>query len=418
MNNYAEANQKALISMLLNDVATFSKVQPILKREYFEDRLRESFDLMEGFYSTERHMPPPQLLSAATGITFDDIPTAAQSGNWTANKIEAFCRQRAMENVILDGPDLLLTQGGEAIFAAKVKEASAITLARDVGISFFDGGLLERLERLKDVSRIIPTGWTELDFKLFGGLTPGSLSIFAGGSGTGKSLFLQNLAINWALAGKNVIYVTLELSEELSNSRMASIISGHGTRAMMADTAATAQHIGHIAPKAGDLRIKRMPVHTTEIMLRAYVSEYEAQTGHKPDALIVDYLDRMAPNNPRIDITNIFNKDQCTSEELRELACDLDIPIVTAAQLNRTAVDAETYDHSHIAGGKSKVDTADNVFGIRTNAMMREKGYYEIEFMKTRTSDACGMKIKLGYDSLSMRISNYINNEPGTHLPN
>ena len=87
-----------------------------------------------------------------------------------------------------------------------------------------------RLEAIKDNNGQVTTGWASLDKKLFGGFNRGELNIFAGGSGAGKSLFLANLGVNWALAGMNVLYLTLELSENLVSMRVDSMITDIPTR--------------------------------------------------------------------------------------------------------------------------------------------------------------------------------------------
>ena len=83
---------------------------------------------------------------------------------------------------------------------------------------------------------------------------------------------------------------------------------------------------------------------------------------------------------------------------------ELNVIFVTASQLNRGAVEEIEFDHSHIAGGLSKIQTADNVFGIFTSRAMRERGRYQIQLMKTRSSSGVGMKIDLEFDVDSLRI--------------
>ena len=90
---------------------------------------------------------------------------------------------------------------------------------------------------------------------------------------------------------------------------------------------------------------------------------------------------------------------------MRNLAVELDTLLVTASQLNRTAVEEIEFDHSHIAGGLSKVQTADNVMGIFTSAPMRERGRYQIQFMKTRSSSGVGQRVDLQFNIESLRIS-------------
>ena len=86
------------------------------------------------------------------------------------------------------------------------------------------------------------------------------------------------------------------------------------------------------------------------------------------------------------------------------MAKELDCVFVTASQLNRGAVDEIEFDHSHISGGLSKINTADNVFGIFTSRAMRERGRYQIQLMKTRSSSGVGQKIDLGFNLESLRI--------------
>ena len=92
------------------------------------------------------------------------------------------------------------------------------------------------------------------------------------------------------------------------------------------------------------------------------------------------------------------------SEEIRNFAKELDILLVTASQLNRASVEEVEFDHSHISGGISKINTADNLFGIFTSRSMREHGKYQLQLMKTRSSSGVGQKIELEFDIDSLRI--------------
>jgi hypothetical protein len=101
----------------------------------------------------------------------------------------------------------------------------------------------------------------------------------------------------------------------------------------------------------------------------------------------------------------LFVKDKYVSEELRNLAMETQCVVVTAAQLNRSAVEEIEFDHSHISGGLSKIQTADNVIGIFTSRAMKERGRYQIQFMKTRSSSGVGQKVDLEFNVDTLRIS-------------
>jgi hypothetical protein len=156
--------------------------------------------------------------------------------------------------------------------------------------------------------------------------------------------------------------------------------------------------------KAGALQIKYMPAQSNVNDIRAFVKELSIKQGKSIDFMCIDYLDLLMPVSAKVSPNDLFVKDKYVSEELRNLARELNILFVTASQLNRSAVEEIEFDHSHISGGISKINTADNVFGIFTSRAMRERGRYQIQAMKTRSSSGVGMKVDLEFDIESLRI--------------
>lgn len=225
-------------------------------------------------------------------------------------------------------------------------------------------------------------------------------------SGAGKSLFLQNLAVNWVEAGLNIVYISLELSERLCSMRIDSMVTGYETREVL-------KNIDNVHMKVlekqrtsrGSLQIKQLPNGCTANDVRAFIKEYEIHSKKKVDGLLIDYLDLMMPISARISAENMFVKDKYVTEELRNVAVELDILCVTASQLNRGSYEESSYNASHISGGISKVNTADNVIGIFTSAEMKAGGRYQIQLMKTRSSSGVGSVIDLAFDPGHLRIS-------------
>jgi replicative DNA helicase len=134
------------------------------------------------------------------------------------------------------------------------------------------------------------------------------------------------------------------------------------------------------------------------------LKELQIKLGWNIDFLLIDYLDLIMPVSAKVSPNDLFVKDKYVSEELRNLAKELNCVFVTASQLNRSAVEEIEFDHSMIAGGLSKINTADNVFGIFTSRAMRERGRYQLQLMKTRSSSGVGQKIDLEFDVESLRI--------------
>jgi hypothetical protein len=160
-----------------------------------------------------------------------------------------------------------------------------------------------------------------------------------------------------------------------------------------------------IGKKSGTYQVKYLPSGKNCNDIRAYLKEYEIKMKHKVDILLVDYLDLLMPISRKVSAENLFVKDKFVSEELRNLAVEKQCVLVTASQLNRGAVEEVEFDHSHISGGLSKIQTADNVFGIFTSRAMRERGKYQIQLMKTRSSSGVGQKIDLDFNIDTLRIT-------------
>ena len=138
--------------------------------------------------------------------------------------------------------------------------------------------------------------------------------------------------------------------------------------------------------------------------MRTYLKELKIKNKKKTDCILIDYLDLMMPKSKRISPADLFIKDKYVSEELRNLVVEKQCVLATASQLNRASVEEIEFDHSHISGGLSKIQTADNVIGIFTSRAMKERGRYQIQFMKTRSSSGVGQKVDLEFDVDSLRI--------------
>jgi archaellum biogenesis ATPase FlaH len=401
--NYDYEVQKVYLEMMLADAETFVRCQGIFDSTLFDRKLQEAAEFVN-MYTKEYNVLPDYDMVNASCRTDLKHPGEVKEGhtNWLMDEFESFTRHKSLERAILKSADLL-EQNEYGEVEGLVKEAVQIGLARDMGTDYFLDPKA-RLMGLKDKNGQVTTGWDSLDRKLFGGFNRGELNIFAGGSGAGKSLFLANLGVNFALQGLNVVYLTLELSEALVSMRVDSMVTGISTRNIFKDLDDVEMKVKMIGKKAGMMQIKYMPSGKTANDIRAYLKEYEIKAGKKVDVLLVDYLDLLMPIGKKISAENLFVKDKYVSEELRNLAMELQTVFVTAAQLNRGAVEEVEFDHSHISGGLSKIQTADNVFGIFTSRAMRERGRYQIQLMKTRSSSGVGQKVDLGFDIDTLRI--------------
>tara|TARA_A100001015_G_scaffold319441_1_gene442327 strand:- start:735 stop:2207 length:1473 start_codon:yes stop_codon:yes gene_type:complete len=401
--DYSFDVQKLYIEMLLADAESFARAQNIFNPGSFDRKLQPIAKFVKEYMDEYKVMPEVEIVNAQHDIklkTAKDLDPA--HFNWLLDEFETFSRHKALEQAILSSADLL-EKGDYAPVEDMVKEAVSVGLTRDLGTDYFEDPK-GRLESLKANNGQISTGWQNLDKKLFGGFNRGELNIFAGGSGAGKSLFLQNLAVNWAHAGLNVCYISFELSEQLTAMRLDAMMTNIPTKKVFPEIENVEMKVKMLKKKSGNLQIKYLPSGSNVLDVRTYLKELELKNKKKIDCILIDYLDLMMPKSKRISPADLFIKDKYVSEELRNLVVEKHCVLATASQLNRASVEEIEFDHSHISGGLSKIQTADNVIGIFTSRAMKERGRYQIQFMKTRSSSGVGQKVDLEFDVDSLRI--------------
>ena len=396
--------QQLFLEMMLNDAESYARVQNIFNPQYFQRELQPVAKFIKNYSNDYKKLPNIEMVKAKTNVELKSAENIDPAHyNWFLDDFENFCRHKALEAAILTSADML-EKGEYGAVEEKIKEAVEVGLTKDLGVDYFEDPK-GRLKELKDNHGKISTGWSQMDKKLFGGFNKGELNLFAGGSGAGKSLFLQNMAVNWVEQGLNVVYITLELSELLCAMRIDCMISDTPAREVFKNLDNVELKVKAKAKESGKLIIKYLSSGSTALSIRTYIKEFELKHKVKCDAVLVDYLDLMMPVSRRVSPSDLFVKDKYVSEELRNLAVDTDILLVTASQLNRDAVEEIEFDHSHIAGGLSKIQTSDNVIGIFTSRAMRERGRYQVQFMKTRSSSGVGQKVDLDFNIDTLRIS-------------
>jgi replicative DNA helicase len=414
ITDYSKDIEDLFISFMLSKPDLFVRCKGILKSQYFDDKQnRDTVAFIEGYSTDFTLIPALEQIRAVTKKEVKLMPLEAElHDNWFLREFETFCRHKALRDAILASPDLL-DEGRYGEVESAIKAAVQIALVKDLGTDYYENPK-ERLEAIREGKGQVSTGWKSVDEKLYGGLNKGEITIFAGQSGAGKSLFLQNLAVNWAMAGLNVIYLSLELSEKLCSMRIDAMHTGYETREVMRNIDDVHMKVRANQQKSkGSLQVKQLPNGCTSNDIRAFVKEYEIYKKIKVDAILVDYLDLMTPMSKKISAENLFIKDKYVTEELRNLAVELQTVTVSASQLNRGSYEEIEFDASHISGGISKINTADNVIGIFTSAAMKEGGRYQVQFMKTRSSSGVGSKVDLAFNNKSLRISDLEEDEDG-----
>ena len=374
---YSPEYQLKVLAYMLQNPEFCSLASVSLQPENFSDRVMQwYFGKITGALVEDRHHTKltlkEELLKAAKSkeLSADDVPAFLKAfrlvetppipveAEHIRDTLGAFVRTQNVKKAILGSLDLMEREEWGAI-ADNVQEATTSGFSvMDMGQDYY-GDYKERLKRRAnaDIQRRYPTNIPELDQLLTGGLRNKQLGIMAGGTGRGKSIFLEWIAKAAVVTGKKVIYFTLELSEDAVAERFDSMLS----KVLIHELEAYDQKVGdalqlHCKAYGSSLIIKEYPEDSAEVgTLEAFYRQLSAQ-GIVADMIIVDYLDLLKPHRVYGDPTHEVD---AITKALRGLSKKLDVPIWTATQLNRGGIVMETPDESAIAGAVSKWFTCD-----------------------------------------------------------
>lgn len=397
--------QIVFIDLMLSEPSLYTRVVSIYNAENFQPSLRKCARFLADYYNQYSAIPSVEQINIKSLNTkFEKIdPVTDDQIEWFLNEFESFTRKEELERAILKSAEMI-SKGEYDPVEKMIKDAVSISLTRDLGIDYFSDPR-KRLLHLKDSNGQISTGWASMDEKLYGGVNRGELNIVCGSSGSGKSLFLQNIALNWIQNGLNGVYITLELSEELVAKRIDSMLTGVGAKEIYKNLDDVEIKVSLAGKKSGSLQIKYLPAQSTVNQIKAYIKELSIKHNKSFDFMCLDYVDLIMPSSQKVDIGNVFLKDKLVCEELRTYAMSLKSLLATASQLNRNAFEEIEISGSSIAGGISKLNTADNLFAIYMTKSMRDRGVLQVQFLKTRSSAGVGNKIDLTYNVRSLRIT-------------
>jgi KaiC/GvpD/RAD55 family RecA-like ATPase len=388
--------QQLLIEFLVASPDTFAMCASIVEPEYFDPEFRKAVRFLKDYYDEYNSLPSPDQIAAETSVELKEQQVTHDQIEYVADEIEEFCKYSALERAILGAPKLV-AEGNYGAVETTIRDALTISLNRDIGLDYFED-VRERLERQEKTGARLSTGWKEVDELLFGGHARKELLVFSANSGVGKSVILANYGLNQAEMGRRVLYISLELSEDLVSQRYDTMISGVPTATWKYNKEKIIQSVERKAETAANITIKRMNSGTTARDIRAYLKEYELKKGYIPDILIVDYLDIMG-SNEKVSADNVFEKDKRAAEQLRDIGNDYNIAVATASQQNRGAVDETRIRQSHVAGGISKINTSDTWISIIATEAMKAAGECRFQFVKTRTSDGVGKMVTLKWQA-------------------
>lgn len=411
MNNN---KQILLINILMGTPDLFALVTPILQARYFDPEFRGLMTFVLDYQQEFKGIPTPDVVFAEVGVKVEPQQVDGDLFRYACNEFEGFCKRRALEFAIRDSVALIEKEDYGSI-EKMVRNAITTSITRNLGTDIFDDPLkiLERTEQ--NVGVPISTGWLPLDQALGGGIFRKDLVIFSANSGGGKSITMDNLAANFHKQGLHGVYFSFELSEEMLIKRHYSIMTEVDAPQVFARKVEVAAKVEQEALTNGGFLFVRMPGGTKPSAIRAYLKEYQIRFGRVPDFMAFDYMSLMGTDE-NIPMSDTFTRDKVISEALREIGNDCNAIIMTASQQNRGAVGVVDVNHSHIAGGISKIDTCDIAISIVFTDAMRAAGEISFQLLKTRSSDGVGKSVHLKWLANCLKIVNPDNMEGSVRL--
>lgn len=395
--------QALLLEYLVSSPDTFALCKSITEPEYFNPEFRKTVEFMHEYYDKYNSIPDVDQIKAETGLSLQTREVTKDQVRYCSDEIETFCRRKAIERAVLSSPPLI-EAGKYGELEQSVRDALSVSLNSDLGIDYFSNPQ-ERLERMLAQAPRTTTTWPAFDDMIGGGLARTELLLFSANSGGGKSIVLANLALNYAKQGLNVLYISLELSEDMIAQRLDMMLTSIPTVVWRENYKKICAAVNKAAPDMGKLVIKRMETGTNANAIRGYLKEFELKHGFVPDMLVVDYLDIMGANE-NVSADNVFEKDKRAAEQLRDILFDYNMFGASASQQNRSAIDATEVHQGHIAGGISKVNTVDIYCSILLTPVMKAAGEIGFTFLKTRSSDGVGKTMFLQWDAKSLCVIN------------
>jgi len=427
-----EKVESTILRNLLCSEDFYRKVVPFVKPDYFQDMSeRVIFEEIQDFSTKYDKIPTKEVLNIGlqqrtdlNDDTFKNATTLVENLNdewvdteWLLDATEKWCQERAVYNALLqsikiaDGGDEKLDKGA---IPSILQDALAVSFDEYIGHDYVDQAL-DRYEYYHKDELKIPFDLEKFNLVTKGGLPNKTLNIALAGTGVGKSLFMCHMASACLSQGKNVLYITMEMAEE----KIAERIDANLLNVNIKDIGAIPEQlftsrVGEIGRKTeGKLIIKEYPTASAHVgHFKGLLSDLNLKKDFKPDIIFIDYLNICASARYRGAIVNSYTYVKGIAEELRGLAVEQDLPIVSATQTTRSgfgSTDPSLEDTSESFGLPA---TADFMFALISTEELEQSGRIMVKQLKNRYNDPTYFKrFTVGIDRAKMKLYNVEDSE-------
>lgn len=418
--------EQQILTNLVTNESFLRKTLPFLKEEYFHDRVHKQVFKLINDYALKYNKSPSKvaLTIDAEGLTsvsedefksikdtintFEEAPTS--DTEWLVDETEKFCQDKAIYNAIMNSIQILdgKTGNGKGAIPQILSDALAVSFDTNIGHDFLEN-YKDRYDFYHQKEKRVPFDIEYLNKITKGGLPNKTLSVVLAGTGVGKSLFMCHCASANLLKGFNVLYITMEMAEEKIAERIdANTLNLTMEDLMILPRQSYEQKIERVrGTTSGKLIIKEYPTAAAgSANFRHLLNELKIKRGFTPDIIYIDYLNICTSSRMKQGANvNSYTYIKAIAEELRGLAVEFNVPIVTATQTTRSGysnTDVGLEDTSESFGLPA---TADLMFALISTEELATLNQIMVKQLKNRHSDPGTFKrFVIGVDRARMKL--------------
>jgi replicative DNA helicase len=402
--SFSDNLQRGILFLAKSNKEFYTSVSPMVLDEYFEYPAHQKFwNTINTHYEKYRNLPNDDVLieeikgvKSSNELLSDykdelvrinelDVSSIGQQ-EYLLEKVEEFAKEEALKSAILTSVDLIKTKKFHQI-QDEVRNALSVGRNVDLGIDYFDD-VEDRWNSDREISKPeFRTPFATVNSSLDGGLAAKELAMVVAPPGVGKSLFLANQAVRSVLDGKNVLYISLEMSEDRVAQRIDSIFTRIKQSELATRTGDITERLKQIKSHSelGSFRIKEFPTKRAGVnALRAYLTQLQNFHEFTPDVIIIDYLELLATDGNLAE----YQAQERLAQELRGLAIEHNCLVWTATQTNREGKKVKIITDAELADSYGKTRVCDLVMSINQTEEEFDTGKARLYVIKARNGRA------------------------------
>ena len=420
-----ERIEESILRNLIYNETYYRKVVPFIKADYFQEYHEKIvFEEIADFAAKYDKVPTKEVLTInlqnrgdLTEETFKDSVQGINSlsddwvdYDWLLDATEKWCQDRAIYLALMQS--IKIADGGETKFTkgaipSILQDALAVSFDEHIGHDYIEQSS-DRYEFYHRKEEKIPFDLEKFNFITKGGLPNKTLNIALAGTGVGKSLFMCHMAGSALTQGYNVLYITCEMAEEKIAERIdANLLNVNVKDIMELPEVLFNSKVNEISRKTqGKLIIKEYPTASAHAgHFKALLSDLKLKKDFAPDLIFIDYLNICASVRYKGAVVNSYTYVKAIAEELRGLAVESNVPIISATQTTRSGFGNSDPDLTDTSESFGLPATADFMFALISTEELEQQGRILVKQLKNRYNDpTSSRKFILGIDRAKMRL--------------